>query len=207
MVVTHGFDELGKCHVVSNFTISPKGPSQILVVYEELRSSLALAVKLGPAAVQQAQEGVLERLAAAIGGGAPVRSSVVVQASVRSKSVAPASTQAALLLGSNRTWGSKSVPAVKSPRATVDSSSPSSPPPAKALPQLPQSNSPRSNSPRSSPRASPRTSASPRSPPGSRRTSERERESPRGPMVAGHRAAHHALVASAVATLFRACCF
>ncbi len=65
VVILHCFDELEKCHLVSNFVLKkePDGLS-IRVVYEELTSSPNLAVKLGAGKIRKAHEAVLASVAA-----------------------------------------------------------------------------------------------------------------------------------------------
>jgi hypothetical protein len=64
VVILHCFDELEKCHLISNFVLhkEPDGMS-LRVTYEELSSSPTLAVKLGAGKIRKAHEAVLASLA------------------------------------------------------------------------------------------------------------------------------------------------
>jgi hypothetical protein len=64
VVILHCFDELEKCHLISNFVVNkePDGMS-LRVTYEELSSSPTLAVKLGAGKIRKAHEAVLASLA------------------------------------------------------------------------------------------------------------------------------------------------
>ncbi len=64
VVISHAYDELGKCHLVSNFVLKPEPDGlSVRVCYEELTSSPALAVRLGASKIKKAHEAALESLA------------------------------------------------------------------------------------------------------------------------------------------------